>query len=268
MSENFAALGNRLTCADMTVPLDWSSPERGKVSVSLVRVAAASPKERQGAIFFNPGGPGGDGLAFASAYATAWGKADPKTNIGSGLNKMTQAFDLIGFSPRGVGASTRLYCGTNQLVRPARPPSADRSEDNIQRMIRAGQLLASACKKNPVTPFINTDATARDLNLARQLLGDDKLNYVGYSYGTWLGSWYAKLFPEHTGRMLLDGNMAWQGEMEETFKLQPMAFERDFREVYAAYVARHDEVFGLGHSAEEVYASWRALGEPVRSFTG
>lgn len=266
--EKFALLGDRLSCADIQVPLDWKQPGRGRVSVSLIRVKAENPDKRQGAIFFNPGGPGGDGLAFAPNFGLAWAAANVNTPLGAEYKKMGEQFDLIGFSPRGVGASTRLYCGTNELLDPINPPASDRSEENVQRMIRAGTLIAKACQKNSLTPFINTDATARDMDLARQLLGEEKLNYIGYSYGTWLGSWYAKLFPEHTGRFLLDGNMPWHSTMQAAFEADPASFERDFRDVAAPYFARLDPLFGLGATGEGVYAREQALSEPLRSIVG
>lgn len=266
--EVFADLGDRLVCADMKVPMNWAAPKTGAASVSLIRLKAANPSARQGAIFFNPGGPGGDGLAFAPFFGRAWGEADTTTAVGANLKKLTEQYDLVGFSPRGVGASTRLYCGSNELVGPIRAPASDRSERNIAAMIRAGQLAASACQKNPLTPFINTDATARDLNLARALLGDAKLNYIGYSYGTWLGSWYAKRFPESTGRMLLDGNMPFHSTMQAAFETDPMTFQRDFREVVAPYLARLDTVFGLGTDGAAVYNRYATLGEPIKNIMG
>ncbi|PNY81149.1 alpha/beta fold hydrolase [Deinococcus koreensis] len=263
-------LGDRLKCADVKVPLDWANPGRGTATMSVIRTAAATPAKRQGIIAFNPGGPGGDGLIFAPLYGYAWGKADQKNAIGRNLKAMADGYDLIGFSPRGVGNSTRLYCGTNELVDPLRPPASDRSEKNIQTMIRFGQLSAKACQKNPVTPFINTDATVRDLDLMRQLLGEQKLNYIGYSYGTWLGSWYAKRFPQNSGKMLLDGNTDFSSNFEETFKLQPRAFERDFRDVVAPYLSRiNTAVFGESPmTAQQIYAREQALGEPLRFIVG
>ncbi|GGR63208.1 transporter [Deinococcus seoulensis] len=263
----FSELGSRLQCADMTVPQNWAKPDAGTLSVSLIRVTASDSKQRQGAIFFNPGGPGGDGLSFAPFNAYFWANGDTSTTRGANLKKMTEQYDLIGFSPRGVGASSRLYCGSNELIDPINPPAADRSAANVNRMIRAGKLTALACQKNPLTPFINTDATARDLNLARQLLGDQKLNYIGYSYGTWLGSWYAKTFPEHTGRMLLDGNMSWNETMQDAFGLQPAAFERDFRDSAAPYLARQNAYFGLGATGTDVYTTQNELEENLRFIT-
>lgn len=267
-TELFKALGDRLVCADMQVPVNWEAPSAGKASVSLIRLKAANADQRQGAIFFNPGGPGGDGLGFAPWFGFAWGKADTKTPVGANLKKMTEQFDLVGFSPRGVGASSRLYCGSNELAPVVHSPASDRSEQNVSAMIRTGQLVASACQKNPLTPFINTDATARDLDLARELLGDKKLNYIGYSYGTWLGSWYAKRFPKTTGRMLLDANMPFHATMQAAFEADPMTFQRDFREVVVPYLTRLQDLFGLGKTPEQVYAKYATLGEPIKNVLG
>lgn len=266
----FAELGERLKCADVKVPLDWSSPSRGTAVMSVIRTTAATPDKRQGAIFFNPGGPGGDGLQFAPLNAYSWARANTETDIGRNLKAMADQYDLIGFSPRGVGNSTRLYCGVNELVDVTQPPASDRSEKNIQSMIKYGQLAAKACQNNPTTPFINTDATVRDLDLTRQLLNEEKLNYIGYSYGTWLGSWYAKRFPQNAGKILLDANMDWSGNMEDTFKLQPRAFERDFRDVVAPYLSRiTSTVFGEAPiTAQAIYTRERALGEPLRFLVG
>lgn len=263
--ERFKALGSRLQCADMRAPLDWNNPSKGEVSVMLIRTAAADKAARQGVIFFNPGGPGGDGLSFAPNYAYAWGNAKPDTEAGRSLNAMQAQFDLIGFSPRGVGNSTRLYCGLNEMSVPYYNASGDRSEANIQKMIRSGQLNAKACQRNPVTPYINTEATVQDMDLARQLLGEQKLNYIGYSYGTWLGSWYAKRFPEHTGRMLLDGNMPWHGPMQTNWETDPLAFTRAFTDVAAPYLARHDGEFGLGKDPQRIYQNVLGLSEPLRT---
>ncbi|WP_145975352.1 alpha/beta hydrolase [Deinococcus gobiensis] len=253
------AVGSRIECADVQVPLDWNKPDRGTMSFSMLRVKAGDAAARKGAIFFNPGGPGGDGLLFGAIYGYLWNQADTTTPAGKALKALADGYDLVGFSPRGTGQSSRYTCGSNELASPEQYPSEDRSQTNIDAMLRNARLVAQSCLKNPITPYINTDQTARDLNLARQLMGDAKLNYVGYSYGTWLGSWYARRFPESTGRLLLDGNTAFAGTFQDSFNLQPLGFERAFREVALAYAARHDDVFGLGKTAADVYAVYNAF---------
>jgi pimeloyl-ACP methyl ester carboxylesterase len=256
-------IGDRVQCADIKVPLDWSKPDRGTISMGLLRVTASKPDTRQGSIFVNPGGPGGDGLTLSANLALASIRADPKTPAGVALNKLSEQYDMIGFSPRGTGQSSRLTCGSNEQSSAEQYPSEDRSQANIDAMLRNARLVAQACLKNPITPYINTDQTARDLELTRQLLGDAKMNYIGYSYGTWLGAWYAKLFPQSTGRFLLDGNTAFAGNFEDSFNEQPLGFERAFRDSALAYAARHP-VFELGATKEVVYGVYNAFPSAVK----
>lgn len=248
-----------MQCADVLVPLDWNNPHQGKISFALLRVKAPDQSKHQGSIFFNPGGPGGDGLLFGAIFAFLWGQADTGTRSGAALKELSERYDLIGFSPRGTGQSSRLTCGSNEQTSAEQYPSEDRSPTNVAALLRNARLVAQVCLKNPLTPYINTDQTARDLNLARQLLGDGKLNYVGYSYGTWLGAWYAKLFPEKTGRFLLDDNVALDRTWQESFNFQPLGFERAFRESALGYAARQNATFGLGSSREEVYGVYDAF---------
>lgn len=102
---------------------------------------------------------------------------------------------MVGFSPRGTGAGTTLTCTANEPSREVNFPSDDRSPANIEAMLYNLRLATKACQNNPLTPYINTEQTAWDLDLIRHLIGDAKLNYIGYSYGTWLGAWYAARFP-------------------------------------------------------------------------
>ena len=220
----FEGLGSRAQCANMRVPLDHDNPGKGEAVVALLRVSAEDSKQRAGAIFFNPGGPGGDGLGFAAMYGALWASANPADPLGKPLKQLSMQYDLIGFSPRGVGASTRLYCASNEMLKEVQLPSADRSAENIDNMLYNARLKADACRKNPLSRYINTEQTARDMDLARQLLGDEKLNYIGYSYGTWLGAWYASRFPERAGRMVLDSNMNFAGTFDDAVLMQPMGF--------------------------------------------
>ncbi|WP_221090821.1 alpha/beta hydrolase [Deinococcus aquaedulcis] len=252
-------LGKRMECADVQVPLDWNAPSRGAASFALMRVRAADPSARKGAIFLNPGGPGADGLLFGAVFGFLWNYADRDTRAGAGLYQLAQTYDLVGFSPRGVGQSSANTCTTNERFTPTHHPGTDRSAQNIDAMVRNSRLIARACQKSPLTPYVNTEQTARDLNLARALMGDAKLNYIGYSYGTWLGSWFAKMFPHQTGRMMLDGNTAFHQNFEEVFGLQPLGFERAFRETALGYAARHHDIFGLGATKEAVYAGYDRL---------
>ena len=259
----------RLQCAQVRAPMDWSEPQRGDISLAVMRLAAGRPEARRGALFFNPGGPGGDGLPMTLRLWTAFADSHPASPQGAQQLRLLDEYDMVGFSPRGVGASTRLSCATNELERFVDFSAAgwDRPE-NIDNIHYNGRKQAEACARNPLTPYINTDATARDMDLLRGLLGDEKLNYLGYSYGTWLGAWYANLFPEKVGRMVLDSAMDFSTTLEQAMHAQPPARQRLFDEVLAPYAARHPGLFGLGATEPEVRAVMPRLSPRVQPVLG
>lgn len=242
-------LGSRVTCAMMRAPINYANPGDGELQVALMRVAAEDPQQRLGAILFNPGGPGSDGLFLAPIYAAIWARADEGDAVGMLYKQMARRYDIIGFSPRGTGASTPLNCKSDALLKPIVNETADRSPENIRAMLDNARIKAEACAKNSLTPYINSDATARDMDLVRHLLGDEKLNYYGISYGTWLGTWYAGLFPERVGRMLLTGVVDQTQSNAESFLNLPMGYQRVFDRLIVPYAARHAAIFSTGDSA-------------------
>ena len=263
LSEPLAGLGDRLECATLITPLTWSEPERDTIDLGVLRVRAGNEAERKGAIFLNPGGPGGDGLFLGALFGLIFENGNvPDTRFVAAapelLGQVSDQYDVIGFSPRGVGGSFQLFCGSNKLY-PETDFYTDRSEENIAALVESGRLTAEACKNNPLSDFIDTEQTVQDMDLIRRLLGDEKLNFLGFSYGSWLGSWYAKRFPEHAGNMVLDANTEFSATFQESFSLQPLGFQRAFQEVTVPYIARNSGVFGLGESDEEVYEVYDAL---------
>ncbi|MBS1188174.1 MAG: alpha/beta hydrolase [Burkholderiaceae bacterium] len=251
--------GTRLSCATMRAPLDYANPSKGELQVAFMRVAAEDPAQRKGAIMFNPGGPGGDGLILAPVFGAMWSGANEQTTTGALYKQMARSFDLVGFSPRGMGASTRLSCSSSETKKFVANETADRTPANLAAMLYNARLTAEACARNPLTPYINTDATARDMDLMRHLLGDEKLNYYGISYGTWLGTWYASLFPERVGRMVLSGVVNQQQSLAMTFLAQPMGYQRAFDQVILPYAARHAGIFSLDGSAASLGTVFAAL---------
>ena len=257
-------LGDRLQCSTMRAPMDWAKPERSDVFVSVMRVAAAEPARRRGAVLFNPGGPGGDGLALALFLFQAFGQSNPASSQGALQLRLLASYDMVGFSPRGTGASTRLSCGTNELKRFVDPSPLALTDTNLAHAAYNDRKAAEACGRNPLTPHVSTDATARDMDLLRSLLGEDKLNYVGYSYGTWLGSWYANLFPENVGRMVLDSSMDFTRSHEQTFAAMYAARQQLHDDVLLPYALRHSDYFDLGSSTADINAKLHALSSPVQ----
>lgn len=167
--------GNRLRCASLRAPLDWSNTDRGDVVISLLRLAASKPDQRRGALLINPGGPGADGLPMAfNIEQLLIEKGDANHPERALHQRLVDEYDMIGFSPRGTGASTQLRCASNELTHPLDHSVAGMTPRNIANARYNSRKEAEACLKNPVTPFINTDATARDMDLIRDLLGEEK----------------------------------------------------------------------------------------------
>lgn len=243
-------------CALVTVPRDWANPAAGvdlQVQISRVTVTG-NPADRKGAVLTNPGGPGGQGSSLAGMIAAL----EPK------LNKQ---YAIIGMDPRGTGQEGgtepsqlgyRCKVPTGRL--PQGPLDArDRSRHSIRAHLKTPRAIAEACQSNAVAPYITTWQTVHDMNLIRHLLDEPKLNYLGYSYGTWLGAKYASLFPRRTGRVVLDSSVNWQGRLLADFAAFPRIDQRQFERVYLPWAARRfPEVLGptVKH-ARKVYEKGR-----------
>ena len=255
---------NRLECATLQTPLSWEEPGLESVNLGVLRVRAPNPTTRKGAIFLNPGGPGGDGLFLAALFGFIFDSAERSGDpSGKSLKALSDNYDILGFSPRGVGESFRLYCGTNKLF-PAGVSFYDTSEENLNDLLLGSSYVADACEANPLTKYVDTEQTVRDMDLIRHLLGDEKLNYLGYSYGSWLGAWYAKTFPEHSGNIVLDANTEFSATFKDVFELQPLGFNRAFKDVALAYAARNSSTYNLGATKEEIFNVFLALPDRIR----
>ncbi|MGQ5261082.1 alpha/beta hydrolase [Micromonospora sp. ZYX-F-536] len=211
----------RLSCATVTVPRDWHNPGDGRTIQVRISRTIASGEDRKGVLLVNPGGPGGSGLSLAPYVALS-------------APELAEHYDVIGFDPRGVGQSTPLLCTVTYR-------DTDVTNDLITRANVAG------CRNTELTKYITTEQTAYDMDFIRVLLGERKLNYLGYSYGTWLGTWYAATFGSRTGRMVLDSVAAvGSPTLQETWDLQPFTRDRAFQEQLLPYMARHDDLYGRG----------------------
>ncbi|MFI7658206.1 alpha/beta hydrolase [Micromonospora parva] len=211
----------RLACATVTVPRDWHNPGDGATIQVRISRTVASGSDRKGILLVNPGGPGGSGLSLAPYVARS-------------APALAEHYDVIGFDPRGVGQSTPLLCTVTYR-------DTDNTNDLITRANVAG------CRSTELTKYITTEQTTYDMDFIRVLLGERKLNYLGYSYGTWLGTWYAATFGSRTDRMVLDSVAAvGSPTLQETWDLQPFTRDRAFQEQLLPYMARHDDLYGRG----------------------
>ena len=240
-------LGSRVSCADIRVPIDYAHPDQGEIKVAVMRVRGANGLEGTPAILFNPGGPGGDGWAFGLQTARLWesnGTSEDPAVV-QAYQQLARTYDLIGFSPRGIGWSTLLICPRTQAPFPVADPTRQLDAVNIGNTLRNSQLIAQSCENQALMPFINTDATARDMDLIRHLLHQDKLNYIGMSYGTWLGNWYASLFPERVGRMLLTGVTDFSIPLSQQILAQDQGLQEILDNIIIPFATRDPGRFGF-----------------------
>ena len=187
-------------CAKVKVPLDYSQPDGQTIEIAMKKHVATGSIHR-GSLFINPGGPGGSGVQYVEAAA--------ETSFAG----VQGSYDIIGFDPRGVGSSTPITCATANGTDPA--GGADQASGDVAFEELAPQVTTSfsqmeadcAANTKPagLLDHVDTITVARDLDVLRALSGNEKLDYLGISYGTYLGAHYAELFPSNTGRMVLDG---------------------------------------------------------------
>ena len=176
-------------CTTMKVPLDWENPGKASLDIKVMKAPSANPSK--GPLFVNPGGPGVGGVYFSRSLGSdAW-----------------EGYDIVGWDPRGSGESTHVECGTTEQTDEAY--SADDTPDDEAEKTTLSDVWAAFARQcreasGELLDHISSIETVRDLDLLRFLMGAEKLNYLGVSYGTYLGSMYAELFPERTGRLVLD----------------------------------------------------------------
>jgi pimeloyl-ACP methyl ester carboxylesterase len=183
-------------CATFNVPIDYANPSDGAMQISAIRKLATGSS--QGSLVLNPGGPGGSGIEYTTyaEYVVS--------------DTLRENFDIVGFDPRGVGQSTPVEClndeQTEEYIALDGSPDNQTEIDQAQDM---AELFGQTCATNsPDTfAFLDTVSATRDIDILRALLGDEKLNWLGKSYGTFLGATYADIFPNRVGRMLLDGGI-------------------------------------------------------------
>ncbi|MFF9559144.1 alpha/beta hydrolase [Streptomyces albus] len=241
-------------CGWVTVPLDYAKPHGKQIKIAVDRArSSGSKEERQGSLVYNPGGPGGSGLAFPNripAKNALWAKA-------------ATAYDFVGFDPRGVGHSAPISCADPQewVKAPKLDPVPD-SEADKRTQRKLAKEYADGCKERSgaLLAQMTTPNTARDLDVIRAALGDKKLNYLGVSYGTYLGAVYAELFPGHIRRMITDSavNPSPRKVWYEVNLDQDVAFQTRWED-WKQWVAKHDDVYGIGSTPEKIETKWREL---------
>ncbi|WP_329519917.1 alpha/beta hydrolase [Spirillospora sp. NBC_01491] len=240
---------NKAECAQLPVPLDYRKPNGRKISIAVSRVKATDTKNYQGVLLVNPGGPGGSGLPYSAALPRWFGA------IGHGAT--AAKFDIIGFDPRGVGSSKpALSCDPNYSD-PIRPDYVPASAKEERAWVAKSKKYAADCAKKVgwMLPHMRTTDAARDLDTLRAALGQQQINYYGFSYGTYLGATYATLFPNRVRRMVWDGNVNPKTVWYDAQLEQDKAFERNIK-LWFAWAAKWNSIYKLGSTEKQVEARY------------
>lgn len=206
-------------CATITAPLDYAEPGAASIELAITRVPATG--ERLGSIFVNPGGPGASAVQYAKLADSV---VDPV---------IREHFDVVGIDPRGVGLSSPIECLSDEQLDLL--AATDGTPDSIAEesaVIALAELPGQGCARNSpdLLAHVGTVDSARDLDIARAVVGDASLTYLGKSYGTMLGAVYAELFPALVGRMVLDGALPASLDQSEVTRGQAIGFEGTLRD--------------------------------------
>ncbi|MFL6159459.1 MAG: alpha/beta hydrolase [Marmoricola sp.] len=207
-------------CTHLEVPLDYADPSGRTLQLAVLKVPAQSKSKRIGALVVNPGGPGGSGVTYAASGSLQFGGV------------LSDHFDIVGFDPRGVGLSDPLECldtqGLDKVL--AYDPDPDTSAE-VAGMDRLMTEFGQSCldKSGDLAKHMSTKEAAKDMDVLRAALGEAKLDYLGASYGTFLGATYAEEFPKNVGRFVLDGAVDPALSNTELSKQQGQGFETALR---------------------------------------
>lgn len=241
-------------CGTITAPMDWFG--QGEETIELAVTVAPATGEREGAILYNPGGPGASGVDYVQQYADYLIRPEVREH-----------YDLVGFDPRGVGQSTPISCydDPKELYDwlweiPEGPAPEPLSDEDLQQQLESAQWFADSCLEHTgdYLQHIGTEQVASDMDLMRALLGEDRLDYLGVSYGTLIGSTYADLFPENVGRMVLDAAVAPDSTDFDGTLYQAAGFELAYGNFAADCLQQADCPFEAD-TEEGVLAETRAL---------
>ncbi|MEW9527668.1 alpha/beta hydrolase [Microbispora sp. NPDC049125] len=239
-----------IECAMVEVPLDYDHPRGEKIKIAVSRKKATDTAHYQGAVLFNPGGPGGSGLAYPAVMEARLGAA------------LAAQYDLIGFDPRGVGSSEPALRCDPHFFDPVRPDYVPGTPAEELAWVKRSKGYAEACGKTygDLLNHMTTVDAATDMDQIRKALGHKQISYVGYSYGTYLGATYATLFPNRVRRLVLDSivnpERVWYGANID----QNHAFEARAKDFFA-WIAKYDATYHLGTTgdqAEKAFYSARA----------
>lgn len=237
----------KLECGSFTAPRDWANPDGATITIAVSRLRA-SGSAAQGALFTNPGGPGGAGRFVPLLFLLA------------DRQRVLQSQDIYGIDVRGTGGSTSTSCDGGSTTGLTLDPR-DRSRGNTDLILDSAELVGRFCQNatGDFGPFVRTDETVRDLDLLRHLIGQEKINWLGYSGGTWMGAYYATYFPQRVGRFVFDANVVFTEPWQSAVDLQPLGFQRRYEQDFLPWAATYDPTLHLGSTTEQVNRTYEDL---------
>lgn len=202
-------------CATLKVPIDYSDETLGQFDIAVIRFRSPNQNNRIGSLVINPGGPGVSGIEYTRSAEYIFSP------------DVLERYDIVGFDPRGIGASSPIECLTDaeQDVLFASDPKPDNEAEYGQALIDTQSFIDKCVAKTANLAHFSTADAARDMDLLREGLGEPKLNYMGFSYGTYLGTLYAQQFPENVGRFVLDGAIDPSIPSAQQSLIQAVAFD-------------------------------------------
>ena len=238
-------------CASLRVPLDYSHPNGRKITIAVSDIPATAPvSQRQGILLFNPGGPGASGIQQSGQSWPAYlaQNLDPK---------VASEYDIVGFDTRGVGSSVpALHCEPNYFTT-TRPDYIPANAVAEQALINRAKTYATDCERRFgwLLPYMTTVNIARDMDQIRAAMGQQRVNYLSYSYGTYIGQVYATLFPKRVRRMVLDSTVDPTGVWYADNIAQDYAFQGRMN-AFFAWTAKYQRLYHVGATAAQVGKSW------------
>lgn len=241
-------------CGFLSVPLDYDHPQGAQIKLAVSMIRHTAPDSQyQGIMITNPGGPGGSGLTLSTL-----GQYVP--------NHAGDAYDWIGFDPRGVGSSIPALSCLPDYFSPNRPDYVPTTAALERTWLGRSKSYAQACGANngAILRHMTTIEVAKDVDRIRAALGRSQINYFGFSYGTYLGQVYSTLFPQRVRRMVLDSNVDPRYVWYQANLNQDVAFERNIK-IWFGWLAKYDSVYHLGTTERAVETLWYGTGAKLRA---